>query len=97
MTRFVHIFDMTDSDWIWLSDDDVSKRRTDITQESKDLCALSATIREMIDFSSEDQSMEIVKQKKNIYDQLLCIKASYQSKLAEVVKERQASLISANQ
>jgi hypothetical protein len=78
-----------DEDWKLLTDDDVSKRRTDLSQDLKDVNELAATFSDMIDSGSDDASLQVIKDKKQLYEKLLSIRDMYEAKLQEEVKERE--------
>ena len=87
--RFSKKFLTDDDDWKPLSDDDVSKRRTDLAQDSKDVNLLAASVKDLIDYATDDASIKIVKDQKHKYEKLLSIRDLYETRLLAEVKSRE--------
>ena len=90
ITRLDAVFSIEEDDWKIESDEDVSKRKNNITKQSEEVQSLTVLFKDMMDCSPGvvDSSTLIDNQKKR-YEMLMSIKHSYVERLRTEVKSRE--------
>ena len=90
ITRLDAVFSIKEVDWEGESDESISKRKSDLSKQSKEVQSLVSSFKEMMDCSAgvPDSSDLIANQKKS-YEKLIGIKIEYTERLQKEVKSRE--------
>ena len=75
-----------DSDWLGLSDEDISRRRECLSSKQKIIHSLADVVRELVGMSTDDK---VVKSINDNYQSLKQSKSEYEKMLNDVAKDRQ--------
>ena len=89
ITRLAVLLSLEDEDWEAEADEQISRRRVEITEQVKEVTAISTTIKELVEAATDEDALEKVQVKKRKYEALLTLKDEYYSRLHKEVKDRQ--------
>ena len=90
ITRLDSIFTINEEEWSKLSDDDVTKRKSDITKHMDEVKSLTSRFTDMMDSSAGvTNSSTLMDTQRTRYDKILSTRDSYSDRLRKEVKVRE--------
>ena len=89
VNKLTDLFSLGHEVWKAETDEKISKRRSEITEQVKEVTAISTTIKELVEAATDEESFDEVRDKKKNYEALLTLKDEYNSRLQKEVKDRQ--------